>query len=76
MATPRLTPSRTVSAMSGETLDALLWRELGTTDVEPVLEANRGLAELGAFLPEGTLVLIPEIASAPVVDAALVQLWN
>lgn len=72
----RPAPLRTVTAMSVETLDALLWRTIGTTDVEPVLEANRGLAELGAFLPEGTPVFIPESASAPVVDAALVQLWN
>jgi phage tail protein X len=66
----------TVSARAGEPLDALVWRTNGSADVEPVLEANPGLAALGAFLPEGTPVLIPETAPAAAAAAQLVQLWD
>lgn len=63
-------------AHAGEPLDALVWRMLGTAAVEPVLEANPGLAELGAFLPEGTIVFLPELAAAPAAAPTLVQLWD
>lgn len=65
-----------VTAHAGEPLDALVWRALGTAAVEPVLEANRGLAELGAFLPEGHPVTLPELAAAPAATPELVQLWD
>jgi len=66
----------TVAAHAGEPLDALLWRSIGTVAIEPVLAANRGLAELGAFLPEGTSVFLPAIAAAPAADQPLIQLWD
>jgi phage tail protein X len=66
----------TVTANAGETLDALIWRALGTKAVEPVLAANRGLAALGPFLPEGTPVSLPELAAAPAAEPELVQLWD
>jgi phage tail protein X len=65
-----------VPALADEPLDALIWRATGTRAVEKVLEANRGLAQLGTFLPEGTVVLIPELAAAPAAEPELVQLWD
>lgn len=64
------------TAMAGETLDALLWRTIGTIAVEPVLAANPGLAEVGPILPEGRAVLIPDTAAAPTATVPLVQLWD
>lgn len=67
----------TEKAHAGETLDALVWRVLGqgAEAVEDVLAVNPGLTELGALLPEGTPVLIPDIAAAPA-EVDLVQLWD
>lgn len=45
------------------TLDLLLWRLHGISGpglLEQTLEANPGLADLGAELPIGTVVLLPE----------------
>lgn len=66
----------TVPALAGEPLDALVWRVLGTAAVEPVLAANRGLAERGAFLPEGLPVFLPDLAAAPAPELALTHLWD
>ena len=63
-------------AHAGETLDALLWRTIGSAPVEAVLAANPGLAELGPFLPEGTTVIIPAAAAAPLAPAPILQLWD
>ena len=66
-----------VAAHAAEPLDSLVWRTIGAGAglVETVLEANPGLGELGATLPEGTLVVIPlPAAAAP--TAPLVQLWS
>lgn len=54
-----------VRAIQGDTVDALCWRHYGRTDgtVEAVLEANPGLAELGAVLPVGTPVRLPALAT-------------
>lgn len=67
-----------IPALQGETIDALVWRVLGKSSgaVEVVLEANRGLADLGAILPEGTVVLIPGVADATAEEVAMVQLWT
>lgn len=62
--------------LAGETVDALVWRVLGSATVEPVLEANPGLAAAGPFLPEGQAVTLPEIVQAPAAAAELVQLWD
>jgi phage tail protein X len=68
-----------VRSQQGDTLDALCWREMGATTgvVETVLELNRDLADLGTFLPTGTLVQLPERSPAtetPVIS--LTQLWD
>jgi len=62
-------------ARAGETVDALTWRVLGTSAVEPVLEANRGLAARGPLLPEGLLVTLPAAAATPA-EPPVAQLWD
>lgn len=61
----------------GETVDALVWRVLGTRGgqvVERVLAANPGIAALGPVLPMGTLVFVPVMPEAAEVEA--VRLWD
>lgn len=64
--------------MDGETVDAICWRVLGRTkDVtEQVLSMNPGLAAMGATLPGGTLVILPELASAAPAVLETVNLWD
>ncbi|WP_186202267.1 tail protein X [Burkholderia gladioli] len=52
-----------LTALQGDTLDALCWRHYGSTagTVEAVLDANPGLAELGAILPLGIVIDMPEL---------------
>lgn len=68
----------TETALQGETLDALVWRVLGAASgtVEAVLELNRGLADLGAILPEGYPVILPVAVASPVAAREIVQLWD
>lgn len=63
------------TARAGETVDAIVWRFLGTSAVEPVLEANPGLAARGPLLPEGLEIVLPAGAAAPA-DPPLPQLWD
>lgn len=65
-----------VYAMQGDTIDALCARHYGRTEgvVEAVLAANPGLAELGAVLPHGTVVELPDVQTAPVAET--VNLWE
>ena len=65
-----------VTASQGDTLDALCYRHYGRTEgvVEAVLAANPGLAELGAVLPHGTAVELPDVQTAPVAET--VNLWE
>lgn len=65
-----------VRAMQGDTVDSLCWRHLGSSSaVEAVLALNPGLAALGAILPNGTPVTLPDEAPA-VRQANLIQLWD
>lgn len=73
-----MTTTFTATALQGETLDALCWRVLGQTGgiVEQALDLNRDLAEQGALLTEGQLIILP-IVTAPVTPARqIVQLWD
>lgn len=69
--------SLTVPALAGETVDALVWRATGAGSgaVEATLEANPGLAEYGATLPEGLAVRVP-VLSTPASSAPIVNLWD
>lgn len=67
-----------VHAQQGDTLDALVWRHLGRTQgvLEAALAANAHLANLGAVLPHGTPVDLPDPVAAPPAARALIQLWD
>lgn len=61
----------------GETLDALLWRVLGTTmPIDAVYAANPGLAAFGPVLPDATEVLLPDAVAAPAALRETVTLWS
>lgn len=70
--------ARTVTSQTGETLDALLWRALGSTAaVSIVLAANPGVATQGPILPAGTGIQIPDAAistTAPLRED--IRLWD
>ncbi|KNH02611.1 Phage tail completion protein [Qipengyuania citrea LAMA 915] len=65
------------AAQDGETVDALCWRVLGKTAgvTEAALQLNPGLADLGAQLPGGTMVDLPEpVTAAP--RRETIKLWD
>ncbi|WP_145586313.1 tail protein X [Yersinia rochesterensis] len=65
-----------IIAQQGDTLDLICTRYYGRTEgvFETVLAANPGLAELGAVLPHGTPVELPDIQTSPVTET--VNLWD
>lgn len=65
-----------VRAMQGDTVDVICQRIYGRTAgvTEAVLEANPGLADLGAVLPHGTEIELPDTPPQPAI--ARVQLWD
>ena len=66
-------------AREGDMLDQLLWRDagLGPAEISRVLDANPGLADLGAILPLGTIVIVPATADASATRVLpLIQLWS
>ncbi len=70
---------RTAIARQGDTLDAICWRELGTTAgnvVEDALALNTGLAVLGTVLAEGTVVALPDPPPAAAARIETVNLWD
>lgn len=66
-----------VRARQGETVDAICWRHYGRTagTTEQVFEANPGLADIGAILPTGHPVTLPEI-EVQAERADTVNLWD
>lgn len=66
------------TARDGETVDEICWRVLGRTAAvtEQVLEANRGLADLGPRLPGGTQVAMPELSVLTGETRETVKLWD
>lgn len=68
----------TLISRQDDTLDLLLWRDAGLaiTAVQPVLDANPGLAGRCAVLPIGTIVSVPQAASPAPYIRPLVQLWD
>ncbi|HEX2794713.1 MAG TPA: tail protein X [Croceicoccus sp.] len=68
----------TVMARQGDTLDLICWRNFGATAgiTEAAFELNRGLADAGPVLPEGSVVVLPEPASAPVAARETLKLWD
>ena len=68
----------TTTALDGETIDEICWRELGRTAAvtEQVLALNPGLASLGTRLPAGTLVFLPDLADMAPDVRETVKLWD
>ncbi|MCD9147829.1 tail protein X [Pseudophaeobacter flagellatus] len=61
----------------GDTVDEIVWRHYEnsvTGALEQVLEANRGLADLGPVLPVGTVVLLPVFEETK--ESESVSLWD
>lgn len=59
-------------------IDEIAWRYYGAVDdatLRAVLSANPGIAGIGATLPAGVLIELPDIAPAPSI-AAEVSLWS
>lgn len=67
-----------VTTKSGDTIDSICFDYYGYTVGmnEKVLEANQGLAALGAPLPAGTQIIMPAISSSATQTNTLVQLWD
>lgn len=64
-------------ASEGDTVDFIAWRVYGTQGarvVERLLEANPGVADLGAELPAGTRLMLPQLDTRPEVGG--VRLWD
>jgi phage tail protein X len=62
----------------GISLDLLLWRKFGVRGrelVEVTLGLNPGLADLGAFLPLGTVVVVPPLPAKSTLPVKLVTLF-
>ncbi len=73
------TTPTTTTALQGDTLDLICWRELGTTAggvVEETYELNRGLADIGPILAEGTVVQLPAIPAGAAPSLETVNLWD
>ncbi len=68
---------KTIFALQHDTVDEICWRVYGRSSgvVEKVLEANPKLAELGAFLPIGTEVILPDIETPQQIKQTI-QLWD
>lgn len=68
----------TATAQQGEVVDALVFRILGQTAgaVEKVLSLNRGIADAGAFLTEGQVVILPNLTAKAVPVNEIIQLWG
>ena len=66
-----------VIAQQGDTVDALCWRHYRQTagSTEQVLELNPGLSAIGAILPEGYQITLPDQLPAPATKP-LIQLWD
>lgn len=72
-----MTTPTTVRSLQGDTVDLVVYRHYGKTRglVEPVLDANPGLAGLGAILPLGTVLTLP--VEEPEQDTTkFVRLWD
>ncbi len=68
---------KTIHALQNDTIDAICWREYGYSAgiVEKVLEANPKLSSLGAFLPMGTEVILPD-KETPQQTKQTINLWD
>lgn len=69
---------RRVRTIAGDTVNLLLYRELGRSDdeaEEALWALNPELVDLGVSLPSGVLVTIPELDNKPA-QAAVLTAWD
>ncbi|MEG3160929.1 tail protein X [Sphingomonas sp. LB2R24] len=68
----------TLTALQGDTLDELIWREraFGAADISRVLDLNPGIVDLGPVLPVGTVVIVPTGSAPAATVLPLIQLWD
>ncbi|MBD1581295.1 phage tail protein [Pseudoalteromonas sp. JBTF-M23] len=61
----------------GDCLDNICWRHYGRSSdmVEMVLEANHGLAELGAIYKENIEIFLPEVIEKPIAQN-VINIWD
>lgn len=65
-----------VRAQQNDTLDLLVWRHVGSTaGIAQVLSLNPGVTSLGAFLPLGKTINLPDRAPAAPVPP-MINLWD
>jgi phage tail protein X len=67
----------TYTSVAGDTADLIAWRYYGGLDgrqAEQLLAANPGLAELGAVLPAGVVITLPDLAATATTQG--VRLWS
>lgn len=59
-----------------DVLDEIAWRYYGSNlkTIEPVLEANRGVAEIGLIYSAGIKIFLPDIQKPPVNET--IKLWD
>ena len=72
-------PETIVIKGEGITLDLILWRKYGVRGrslVEQTLDLNPGLSGLGAFLPLGTEVILPDLPAQQQISTRVVSLFG
>lgn len=70
---------KVITAQQGDTIDALCWRNLGTTSggvVEAALELNSAFAAAGPILDEGTPITLPDPPQSQTTILETVNLWD
>jgi len=58
----------TYKTKAGDTVDYICWKHYGATNtgqIEAVLAANTGIAELGPELPGGLTLTLPDVTPKP-----------
>lgn len=69
--------AQTYKTRDGDVLDDVVWNYYGTRAglaVETVLNANNGLADIGAVLPAGILITLPDLPTPAATTG--VKLWD
>lgn len=70
---------RVVKTIAGDSVNRILWRELGRDDdaaEEALWAVNPGLADYGTLLPSGLQIYIPEIDSPRDTARKAVTAWD
>lgn len=69
--------SNQYATRDGDSVDYICWKHYGQQSgaVEAVYSANPGLADLGALLPAGIIIVLPELAK-PAETVRVIRLWD